>query len=421
MSPFIEKYTPFAGVSPARNIDANLEALRGIAAFLVVFFHYVDPSFKPTGAAAYTPPGHLSVLIFFILSGYVIGLAYMDTPITPASIVLYLRKRLVRLVPIYLICMVLTLLVATHSYSAGTLLSNFTFGQVLFSPVILENEPIWSLNFEVLFYLLFIPISLYHLNPLLLLLAATLLGVVSAVLYPSFGSPLLSSYAFGFSYWLMGLCLAQYLPVAPGPRPAALMLSSIFLLLAIGKFNVVLVPLQRTTAALFGGTLNFPATTGTWYQRIIEFEDYAYLPFCLLIVFVFTRKTFPGAQLAIGALILAPSLTFIHLVRHPIEGDKELWLLSEVFYLIALALYVFQLPLERLTRPVVDKLLATGALSYGLYLVHYPIRFLFDRFTLYQGTALTYSLRYIVYLVATSAAAYWLEKKFQPWVRARLL
>ena len=63
-----------------RTFDFKLEGLRGLAALTVVLGHTIvikqtlDPHYQPTGVFSFQAPGHLSVLIFFILSGYVIGL-----------------------------------------------------------------------------------------------------------------------------------------------------------------------------------------------------------------------------------------------------------------------------------------------------------------------------------------------------------
>ena len=64
---------------PAVQIEYNLEALRGVAALLVVCGHAIDndslldPGYIVQGWTRIVFPVHLAVLLFFVLSGYVIG------------------------------------------------------------------------------------------------------------------------------------------------------------------------------------------------------------------------------------------------------------------------------------------------------------------------------------------------------------
>lgn len=402
-----------------RRFDPNLESLRGIVALLVVCYHYTDPTYKPTGLGSYSAPGHLGVLVFFILSGYVIGLAYNDKPISFATIGTYLHKRFLRLYPIYVVCLLLAFLVATQPYPLKTILGNLTMTQVWLTPVVEENGPLWSLNFEVLFYLLFIPISIWRLNSLVLLVLSTLLGLASAYLYPRFGSPLLSSYAFGFSYWLIGLAMAKYLPSRNSPYSFSVMLSAVFLLLSIQRFNVLAIPMGQITHKLVGKSLLFDTAAGPWYQRIISYEDFAYLPFCLLLVFVFTNKRFKYDTYIIGLLMLLPGLTFNYILKQ--KQYDAILLLYCSFYLLSLGFYILRKQIENFSRLIVNKLLITGSFSYGLYLVHYPIWSALHRIDFYSGTTMTFLLRYALYLLVVCSLAYWLEKKYQPFIKRILV
>ena len=86
-----------------KEINFDIESLRGYAALFVVWHHAItyrallDPGFCPSGILAYTPSGHFYVLIFFILSGYVIGLSNKQ-PLSWSTGWTYLKKRLVRVI-----------------------------------------------------------------------------------------------------------------------------------------------------------------------------------------------------------------------------------------------------------------------------------------------------------------------------------
>src|SRR5689334_20378728 len=84
--------------------DVAIEGLRGLAA-LMVFYHHV----LIVSVGGWTAPQWLlwpvdasaAVLIFFILSGYVIGLAYPAQPDIPRGAVrAYAWRRFVRSMPI---------------------------------------------------------------------------------------------------------------------------------------------------------------------------------------------------------------------------------------------------------------------------------------------------------------------------------
>jgi peptidoglycan/LPS O-acetylase OafA/YrhL len=55
---------------PRKEINFDIEALRGYAALFVVWHHAItyqnllDPEFTPTGILSYAPSGHFCVLIF---------------------------------------------------------------------------------------------------------------------------------------------------------------------------------------------------------------------------------------------------------------------------------------------------------------------------------------------------------------------
>jgi peptidoglycan/LPS O-acetylase OafA/YrhL len=115
--------------------------LRGFAAMVVVWHHFIvhqnrlDPHYNLSGIFAFNPPGHLSVLIFFVLSGYVIGRVHL-LPLSRQDIVPYIKKRFLRIYPIYAVTMLLGLLVARVNYPILTVISNLTMTQNIIPAVI---------------------------------------------------------------------------------------------------------------------------------------------------------------------------------------------------------------------------------------------------------------------------------------------
>ena len=158
-----------------------LDSLRGIAALIVVFHHYFSHFTSVFHPLQQQQPWLFqllsfvsdlnveAVLFFFVLSGFCIQLSIDKLDFTKrGDINYYLYKRFKRILPLYFIglAFTLTLGLVTHqhhdsSYSVINLLGNLLFlqtsktaGAYWFSPYG-GNGPLWSLSYEMFFYLLF--------------------------------------------------------------------------------------------------------------------------------------------------------------------------------------------------------------------------------------------------------------------------
>ncbi len=156
-----------------------LDVLRTIAAFMVVSWHVVSEMFVPSDHPdlptqiflTYTDLGGHAVVIFFVVSGFLIGKAAIQ--------VFMLREKSVhgfivdRITRIYIVLIpALTFgfaldYVLVHALGpegfdkiAGNMtiavfLGNLFALQTIFSPIFGSNEPLWSLSFELWYYLMF--------------------------------------------------------------------------------------------------------------------------------------------------------------------------------------------------------------------------------------------------------------------------
>ncbi|HJS54356.1 MAG TPA: acyltransferase, partial [Chitinophagaceae bacterium] len=190
-----------------------IQHLRGIAALLVVFVHF------PTPLARFC--GSIGVDIFFFISGFIIFISidksgYYDRPFT------FLKKRLLRIIPLYylvttgFILMNVTLN-SFHAEREANIPVDMSFITVLksylFIPIAVDGyykDPLvflgWSLNFEMLFYIItFILMLIFRKNffiPLVCLLFALgavtyIIGDFSNVYLDFFTSPFLLYFAIG--------------------------------------------------------------------------------------------------------------------------------------------------------------------------------------------------------------------------------
>ena len=232
-------------VAHGPDFDYALESLRGIAAFLVVLSHALPeglttvPDFKLSGVWQYSPPGHLSVLVFFLLSGYVIGLTNARPIITGIGRRQYFKKRFVRLYPLYLISLVATIAVAALGgifYGVGTFSGWLLFLQGIVVPVPTHNQPLWSLGYEVFYYALFLVISARQWRPEWVAIAFLLLGLIISQVVAS-EHIILASYAYGGVFWFIGMYLARTPRSNQLPQYGS-MLALMFLMLGLDRLNI---------------------------------------------------------------------------------------------------------------------------------------------------------------------------------------
>jgi peptidoglycan/LPS O-acetylase OafA/YrhL len=129
-----------------------LDAMRGVAAALIMIRHIPNML-----ASAPFPQSYLAVDLFFVLSGVVIANAYEKKLLQDMSFWTFLKIRLIRLYPLYLLGIILTLLVAVlrPEYGVQKLVYHVTLSLFFLpNPDDLQglfplNGPVWSLFFEM--------------------------------------------------------------------------------------------------------------------------------------------------------------------------------------------------------------------------------------------------------------------------------
>jgi peptidoglycan/LPS O-acetylase OafA/YrhL len=145
-----------------------LDGLRGFASFYILVHHYVRVCIDPWIPGASRPLifGQAAVMLFFLLSGFVI---YVNTagknPRFTAS--WYLVRRFRRIYPPFLVALMMTVLLAALSMPHWRL----NYGELLGNVAMLQdrslhpgwwfkpfagNEPLWSLAYEWWFYIVFL-------------------------------------------------------------------------------------------------------------------------------------------------------------------------------------------------------------------------------------------------------------------------
>ncbi len=185
----------------------ELDALRGIAALAVVFFHYsfviyqFVPNAKPV--AFQFEHGHYGVELFFIISGFVIFMSLSHAKNGWD----FLASRITRIYPVFWAAVFITYIVGVlfplngQEYNLPQLLANLTMLQSYMKIPSIDGV-YWSLSYEIGFYicmgLLFVTNKLKYINVLSIfwLLSTAVFHIYASIIpHPLHYLTLINSYA----------------------------------------------------------------------------------------------------------------------------------------------------------------------------------------------------------------------------------
>ena len=205
------------------NIFTGVQALRFIAAMLVVYTHATGMvaerllGFTTDGS---WQPGQSGVDLFFVISGFVMATSSRNLIGRIDACKIFLTRRIIRIVPLYWIATTLkvALLLAIPALPRNTPIDfQHVVSSYLFLPTFDENSHLsfpvmqvgWTLNYEMLFYALF-AFALFIKQPVLKFTATlfVILSFIHSIAGPSF------AYAYGFLdpillEFVMGMAVAE--------------------------------------------------------------------------------------------------------------------------------------------------------------------------------------------------------------------
>jgi len=140
----------------------SIQILRGIAAMMVVFVHLSESSFaQAAGITSGFSLGHAGVDVFFVISGFVMFVSTDGRDMAPGT---FWKARAIRIIPLYYLATLLFLGGTAvfeglpPEFSAWEVVKTFAF--IPFNNS-LNGQPVpilgvgWTLNYEVLFYVVF--------------------------------------------------------------------------------------------------------------------------------------------------------------------------------------------------------------------------------------------------------------------------
>jgi len=158
-----------AGDAPsAASRLAHIDCLRAIAALLVGVYHLV-PLVNATGPLpasilgvlsinAYLDFGRMGVMLFFLISGYVISYSLLRR--RERTVPRFVLSRFFRLYPVYWVSIVFVVFISPASYDAMTYAVNVTMFQKFFGFTNVNNL-YWTLAVELVFYALCVVLFLF--------------------------------------------------------------------------------------------------------------------------------------------------------------------------------------------------------------------------------------------------------------------
>lgn len=166
--------------------------------------------------------GHEAVIVFFVLSGFVIHLKQADSKyeFRNFKVTDYLKKRIVRIYPTliisFIVCILIELLInAVTGESLVFLLSKYNLTGFLYNlflipdgPIWGHNYPMWSLKHEWFFYLMY-PILLWPLGTRPSLTLAIILTIYLSYCF-GFKIPFIGTAAYTLLIWSLGGLLAYF-------------------------------------------------------------------------------------------------------------------------------------------------------------------------------------------------------------------
>ncbi len=397
MTFFKRNLEPDLEVLPYNN---NIESYRGLCALSVMLNHgtvhssiLVDKLEMPEFIYYLSSP-YLSVLIFFCISGYAIGISNNKNDF---NILNYLKRRAIRLYPI-LIVSILCCIIATQIFPWRIIIQNLLFLQNTVSYfghsfTIFENFPIWSLNHEMLFYLLFIVIIIVKPRIWILL---TIMIISTFVLH---NSPpdiaFIPHYLNGFYFWLLGLFLAWGIINRTHIKSSKVNFISLAFLhlcfthLDLGSIIMAVIDFKSNN--------NFPALF--------------YLPFCLLLLGQLLGYENKFLKINRIACFGVPFLFFVYLIFVGRIFENERWIMCLLFWLIA----VMFSSETKYSEIISKRLLFFGKISYAIYLFHIPVAIFVKNYV--HISTLEIPIKYILWIAITLLMAYLFEIKLQHKIR----
>ncbi len=371
-----------------------LEFIRGAAAITVLIYHFLELHTLSNHSKHFyfANWGTDAVIIFFILSGIVINISQTNNPKEKQD---FIANRLLRLYPQLVVGLLLGLLVLYITDaalpSAGVIAGNFFMISAVkdyminIVPCLQSNSPLWSLSYEIVFYLLFaISIGKYQKKAVVcwFLLSLAIMPLYYLQIGPDVLKHFVAVLAFS-SIWLAGYYIYEYRNYFYADKYTALF--SVGALPLISRMHISSMyydPAKYLLFAIFAIPFFRYCLQAPNSGKKIKLY-YLAIPYLFIVYTVFSQ----------------PYLSFISFAAYSLLP-------------ILLMAICFMLDSPGLKNQITQSIEGTGKIlgkySYSIYIIHYPVLFLFSAVFHNAALVLLLSLFYIALF------AFVLENYLQP-------
>lgn len=323
-------YSPSSVFSDSKKHYLILDALRGVAAIVVVLFHVLEVYAGGDHLKQFINHGYLAVDFFFMLSGYVMAHAY-DDRWHKMTVLDFFKRRLIRLHPMIIFGM-----------TVGALC--FFMGESAYFPKIADTS-IWQMLFVLLIGYTLIPLppsmdirgwnEMHPLNgPAWSLFLEYIANILHALILRKLSNTILSILVF-----LAGVALIHYAVTSASGD-------------IIGGWS-----LEPQQLRIGFTRLLFPYMAGMLLRRVVKVSG--------------NKNTF----------LLCSLLLILFLSIPRVGGHENLWangLYDSLTVILVFPMIIYLGAIGDVTNNATEKLCTfLGDISYPIYIIHFPLAYAF--------------------------------------------
>ena len=389
----------------------SIEAIRGFAAIYVVLDHIIFlyqpyifcPEYKHIMKALFGL-GHPAVLLFFIVSGFSIHYSSSNLAHNRKSICEYFYKRIRRIYPLFVFSLLLAigvLCILRLDVEIKQIVLSFLFLTDIFFGSICEpiftNGPIWSLSYEIPYYLLY---------PLL-----------------HWGIKKYGMKRMLFLSVLISFCAGLF-TILNGPNHLCNIVQ-LYWVWVIGAYfaDLILKKKQITVRYMFGLLIFFAGLMFTVEEyKYAVVQDWAWSGFFSLIFLSFFAKSNKintykqkifNLLIGLSGIGICFLLSFSNIVYRVLPVR---FILAGLILVLFILLFVPFNHFRFFLRKILNPFLYFGNFSYAVYIFHWPVMIFFTN--VFKSEIQTNILSMMLFIVANIAIvmllSWYMEIKVQP-------
>ena len=344
----------------------KIESLRGLAALYVVFHHTVPHNLNIMGLdiGVLFRFGQEAVIIFFLLSGFVVNYSHQNAK--DKSFSLYFFKRFSRIYIPLIFIYALGYIHISMKYDIfidpdlGTLLKNIFMLQdieslkpnVLTSPY-MGDSPLWSLSYEWWFYMLYFPIQKINSfkKQSLVVFFVTIFSAIFYVFYPHFIFRLLTYLSIWWAgVFISNVSLNKEILTIKNCQP---------ILYFLGVINLILV----TSLIIF---LRDGGKARIGIHPFLEVRHHMFAVFAILAAILWRKYNWRGYNLIIGPFKFFAPISYVIYISHEylvVDATYLNFIGNRVleFVCYMLVLFIFSWIIELKIYPIMSRWLKNVA------------------------------------------------------------